>query len=161
MCLGIIFGITFFGHDSTALDLSTVYKKQIDFWYVFTTNSRNLLSGALGGVATFGIVSGYQFFFNTVSLGIISNALISGGMPDMALRMLPHGLVELIALVIMAIYPLVLDVYTVRHIKPLISGNTSIGELIKNILVFSVVNLVVIESILFIAGIVEYVVSMF
>ena len=26
LCLGIIFGITFFGHDSTALDLSTVYK---------------------------------------------------------------------------------------------------------------------------------------
>jgi uncharacterized membrane protein SpoIIM required for sporulation len=159
LCLGIILGITFLGQNHTAVDLEGVYKKEIDFLYVFTENSKSMLAGALGGVATFGLASTYLFFYNAISLGTIANALVLGGMPDMALRMLPHGLVELVALVLVAVFPIVVVVYLLKQVKAVIIGDNTLGKAIKDALIFMGLNLAAVEGILLIAAVIEFAVS--
>lgn len=157
--MAIILGIAFLGHNAGALDLDSVYEKKIDFLYVFCANSKSMMAGAFGGILTLGLVSTYLFFYNAVSLGTIANALILGGMPQMAARMLPHGLVELVALVLVAVFPLVLVLYVIRRIKAVICGDAKLGAVIKKALAFLAWNVAAVEGVLLAAAVIEYVVS--
>lgn len=157
--MAIILGIAFLGNNTGALDLDSVYEKKIDFLYVFGSNSKSMMAGAFGGILTLGVVSTYLFFYNAVSLGTIANALILGGMPEMAARMLPHGLVELVALVLVAVFPLVLVLYAIRRIKAVICGDAKLTTVIKKALTFLVWNVAAVEGILLVAAVIEYVVS--
>ncbi len=159
VCMAIILGITFLGSNEGVLDLSSVYEKKIDFLYVFSSNSKSMMAGAFGGLLTFGLVSTYLFFYNAVSLGTIANALVLGGMPEMAARMVPHGLVELVALVVMAVFPLVLILYAIRRLRAVICGDVKLGTVIKKALTFLICNAAVVEGILLAAAVIEYVVS--
>jgi len=117
-----------------------------------------MLLGALGGCISFGIISTYLFFYNTITLGNIINTLIFADMGNMALYMLPHGFVELIALSVVAIFPIILDLYIVKNVKTVICGDVSLGTIMKNAAIFSLVNVLAIEMILFVAAIIEYIV---
>lgn len=118
-----------------------------------------MLTGGLSGIATFGIASTYLFFYNAISLGTIANALVLGGMPEMALRMLPHGLVELMVLVVVTVFPIVLDVYVFRKMKAVLFGEIKLGTVLKTVLAFLITNLMAVEVLLLAAGAVEYIVS--
>lgn len=158
LSVAIILAVSFLRKDNPVLDTTSVYKKQIDFFYVFLSNSKSMLLGALGGCISFGIISTYLFFYNTITLGNIINTLIFADMGNMALYMLPHGFVELIALSVVAIFPIILDLYIVKNVKTVICGDVSLGTIMKNAAIFSLVNVLAIEMILFVAAIIEYIV---
>lgn len=155
ICWGIILVITFWGSNKDAIDLESVRENKANFFYVFSSNSKSMLLASLGGIFTFGIISSFVFFYNAISLGKIANALLLGDMPRMAERMLPHSIFELLALAIMAVFPIILDVFLVRKVKPIICQETSIKETLRSALLFVAKNIVLIEMILIMAGLIE------
>lgn len=159
VCWAGLVGISLFGNHADVIDLETVYEKEISFFHVFSENSKTMLLGALGGMLSFGLISTFLFFYNVISLGSISNALLLGNMPDMVMRMLPHAFIELGALTITAVFPVVLSVYWVRKVKPVICQEATIGQTLLHGLMFGLKNMVLIELLLCLAGIVEYLVS--
>ena len=79
----------------------------------------------------------------------------------MALRMLPHGMVELVALVLATATPIFVMVYLIKRVKAVICGDIRLGEVVKSTLIFLVLNVVAVEGVLLLAAVIEYVVSRF
>lgn len=150
--------IIFFTDLSKKVDFSIdmINLKIINPVYVFNENFRLILFNILIGVVTLGVYSISTIFSNIWTLSLIANNIYLNNKNSLLIRILPHGIIEIIVLIMstVLVYYILISLFLI--IKKVIQRESiwkiKLYELVKNIIGLSVL----IFILLTVASIVEY-----
>jgi uncharacterized membrane protein SpoIIM required for sporulation len=143
------------------LAIGEINEKNVDFFYVFSSNILLIIKDFGFGVLTFGIYPLATYMQNVLLLGLIGNRLINNNQPLLFYKMIPHGLIEIFGIVLSVTAIFYCFYMVVRIIPAVVKREVKVKDTLIKILSFLCAIMCLELGLFIIAGIVEVFVSWF
>lgn len=140
---------------------ANIHHKIIDPIYVFISNSTLLISNLLFGIPTFGIFVVMTIIENIYALIVIMNSLFLANDINSIFRLIPHGILELFILIWAFVKSIEISILLFKTIRSLIIRENFLKQNFKQCINKIISSIILIAFLLFIAAILEYIVSIF
>jgi hypothetical protein len=147
------------GDYSEYIDVDRVYQKEVSFWFVLAQNVRNMVVGVVAGLMSFGLLSLGLLVLNVVGIGRTANALVLDGHANLALKMAPHGVVEVLVMAIAAVVPFVVWAYILRSARKVAQREVALSGVLRDGGAFLAITAVTGAVLLVLAATIEALVS--
>ena len=146
-------------HLYVTLDMSKINEKNVNYFYVLSSNLLIIIKNYGFGLLTFAIYVFFSCVQNIISLGIIANALIINGHVALFYKMIPHGVLELFGIII-SFTAILFCFYKIVYMLPrILKSEVSIKKVILELATFLLASMLLEVIIFLIAGFIEVFVS--
>ena len=128
-----------------------LYEKDVQFFHVFSQNMILISKTMIFGLLTCGLYAFYILIHNAVTLICIENVLVHKGFAILALKMVPHGLIEILGIVLVVNVLFYIWYQIGKSIGKIVKRELPVGIFLRKEL-FLWVNTYILEMILFFAA---------
>jgi uncharacterized membrane protein SpoIIM required for sporulation len=120
----------------------------------------SMFKSCIFGFVTFGVYSIRMFLINTFAVGIIIHSLILDRKSILALKLIPHGIIEFFVIALQVLFPMAIWIYLIGNLKKILQSELKIKDMFMQIIFYVIQTLLLSTNLLLIAAIIEHFISL-